>query len=184
MDTQLVDKVTSEYKKAKHPTFDVGDIIEVSAKIKEDGKERIQVFRGVVIAVKGSDTGKTVTVRKISYGVGVEKIFPIYSPMVAKIKVVKRAGKIKRSKLYFLRDRVGKLALKAGVQIPAEGEDLETEFEEKMEKEVEEKEEVVEEEKEKSKSDNKDEKGEERDKQKVEEEKKSQEKDKKEDSSK
>lgn len=140
MDTEFLDKVTAEYKKVKHPDFRVGDVVEVHTKIKEAGKERTQVFKGVVIAVKGAGVSKTFTVRKISYGIGVEKIVPLYSQNVAKIKILKR-GKVKRSKLYFLRKKVGKQALKAGVQIPAEGEDLETEFEEvAKEDEVEEKE--------------------------------------------
>jgi large subunit ribosomal protein L19 len=137
MDTKLVNEVTKEYKKVKHPNFKVGDIIEVHAKIKEEGKERIQVFKGVVIAVKGEGISKTFTVRKISYGVGVEKIFPIYSPVITKIKIIKRATKVRKSKLYFLRKRVGKSALKAGVQIPAHGTDLETQFEEEMREKVE-----------------------------------------------
>jgi large subunit ribosomal protein L19 len=135
MDTKIIEAVTGEFKKAKHPDFRVGDIIEVHTKLKENGKERVQMFKGIVLAIKGAGVSKTFTVRKISYGVGVERIFPLYSPRIAKIKIIKRASKIKRSKLYYLRDRVGKSALKAGVQIPAEGEDLET----KMEEEVEEK---------------------------------------------
>jgi len=130
MDTNLLDKVTNEYKKVKHPNFRVGDIIEVHSKISEGEKERIQVFEGIVIAIKGSGISKTFTVRKISYGIGVEKIFPLYSPNIANIKIIKR-GKVKRSKLYYLRKKVGKKALKAGIQIPAEGEDLETQFIEK-----------------------------------------------------
>ncbi len=133
MDTKLVDKVTKEYKKAKHPDVKVGDIVEVHSKIKEGGKERIQVFKGMIIAIKGSGVSKTITVRKISYGVGVEKIWPIYSPNITKIKIVKRTN-VKRSKLYYLRDRVGKEALKVGIEVPVEGKDWETEIDQTDEK--------------------------------------------------
>jgi large subunit ribosomal protein L19 len=129
MDTKLLESVTKEYKTVKHPNFAPGDIIEVHTRIKEGGKERIQIFKGIVIAIKGAGISKTFTVRKISYGIGVEKIYPVYSPSIAKIKIVKKA-KVRRSKLYFLRKRIGKSALKAGVQIPAEGKDLETQQEE------------------------------------------------------
>jgi len=129
MDTKLVDAVTQKMKKIKHPDVRVGDVVDVHTKIKEGDKERIQVFSGMVIATKGSGVSKTLTVRKISYGIGVEKIFPLYAPTVIKIKVSKRS-KVRRSKLYYLRDRVGKQALKAGVQIPVEGEDFETQQEE------------------------------------------------------
>lgn len=147
MDTKLLEKVTSEFKKVKHPNFKVGDIIEVHTKIKEGGKERTQIFKGIVIAIKGAGVSKSFTVRKITYGIGVEKIFPLYSPSISKIKLIKR-GKVRRSKLYYLRKRVGKAALKAGVQIPAEGEDLETKFVQEARKvEVEEEEESAEEKK-------------------------------------
>lgn len=128
MDTELINKVTDEYKKVKHPDFHVGDVIDVHTKIKEEDKERIQIFTGVVIAIKGAGISKTFTVRKISYGVGVEKTYPLYSPVIAKIKIIKQAKKVRRSKLYYLREKVGKAALKAGLQIPAEGDDLETKF--------------------------------------------------------
>jgi large subunit ribosomal protein L19 len=137
MDTKLMGKITSEYTKVKHPDFKVGDMIEVHERIKEGEKERTQVFKGVVIAIKNSGVSKTFTIRKISYGIGVEKIYPLYSPNISKIKILKRAEKIKRSKLYYLRERVGKLALKVGTQIPVEGEDLETKFEEEMKEEAE-----------------------------------------------
>jgi len=139
MDTNLLEKITKEYKKVKHPDFKVGDIIEVHTRIVEEKKERIQVFKGIVIAIKGAGISKTFKVRKISYGVGVEKTFPLYSPMIAKIRIIKQGKKVRRSKLYFLRKRVGKTALKAGMQIPAEGENLETRFEEESEKKEEKK---------------------------------------------
>lgn len=137
MDTKLLEKVTTKYKRVKHPDFRVGDIIEVHSKIKEGGKERIQIFKGIVLAIKGSGTSRTFTVRKISYGIGVERIYPLYSPSIAKIKIVKR-GKVKRSKLYYLRKRVGKVALKPGVQVPAEGKDLESRFLEEVKEKQEE----------------------------------------------
>lgn len=129
MDTKYISTITSKYKTVKHPDFSVGDVVEVHSKIKEGDKERIQVFKGLVIAKRGQGINRTFTVRKISYGIGVEKIFPQFSPNVIKIKIVKH-GTVKRSKLYYLRQRVGKAALKAGLQIPAEGEGLETEIEE------------------------------------------------------
>lgn len=125
MDTKLIDTVSSKFKKVQHPDFAVGDVIEVHTKIKEGDKERIQIFKGIVISRKGEGISKSYTVRKISYGVGVEKTFPLYSPNVEKIKIVTR-GKVRKSKLYYLRDRIGKAALKAGIQTPAEGENLET----------------------------------------------------------
>lgn len=150
MDTKLVESVTKEYKKVKHPHFQPGDIIEVHTRILEGGKERIQIFKGIVIAMKGAGISRTFTVRKISYGVGVEKIYPLYSPVIAKIKKVKKS-KVKRSKLYYLRDRIGKAALKAGVQIPAEGEDIETQQEESSEDVLSEKKPVEKKEKEEKK---------------------------------
>jgi large subunit ribosomal protein L19 len=91
------------------PAFRAGDTIVVSYKIIEGNKERIQDFRGNVIQVKGEGATKTFTVRKMSSGVGVERIFPISSPNIAEIKVLKR-GKVRRSRLYYLRGRVGKKA--------------------------------------------------------------------------
>lgn len=87
--------------------FRVGDTVEVSFKIKEGDKERVQVFKGVVIQQRGEHINKTFTVRKISEGVGVEKIYPLYSPNLAGVKVVKR-GKVRRSKLFYLRKLKGK----------------------------------------------------------------------------
>lgn len=87
----------------------VGDVVKVHVKIREGERERIQVFEGTVIANKGSGVSETFTVRRVSYGVGVERVFPVNSPNVAKVEVV-RAGKVRRSKLYYLRDRVGKAA--------------------------------------------------------------------------
>lgn len=94
----------------KMPQFKAGDNVEVSVKIKELDKERIQHFTGIVISKRGSGISKTFTVRKISYGVGCERIFPLYSPNIVKIKV-KKMGKVRRAKLYYLRERKGKKAL-------------------------------------------------------------------------
>jgi len=92
-----------------HPEFRSGDNVAVSYRILEGAKERVQVFRGDVIQINGEGTTKTFTVRKMSNGVGVERIFPIYSPNIVKLEVLKR-GKVRRSKLYYLRGLVGKKA--------------------------------------------------------------------------
>lgn len=89
------------------PDFKAGDSVKVYVRIKEDEKERIQLFEGIVLSVKGSGISKTFTVRKISYGVGVERTFPLNSPNIAKIEVAKKSKK-KRSKLYYLRERARK----------------------------------------------------------------------------
>jgi len=91
------------------PDFKPGDTVAVYAKIEESGKIRTQVFQGTVISIKGSGINKNFTVRKISYGVGVERVFPVESPLVEKIEVT-RKGKVRRSKLYYLREKVGKKA--------------------------------------------------------------------------
>ena len=91
------------------PQIKIGDTVKVSVKIREGDRERIQVFEGTVIARRGSGVSETFTVRRISYGVGVERVFPVHSPNVAKVELV-RSGKVRRSKLYYLRDRVGKAA--------------------------------------------------------------------------
>ncbi len=93
----------------KIPQFKVGDTVKVYVKVKERNKERIQVFEGAVIRIKGSGTGKTFTVRKESYGVGIERIFPFACPSIDKVEVTKR-GKVRRAKLYYLRERRGKAA--------------------------------------------------------------------------
>ena len=91
------------------PKFNVGDTVKVSVNIREGERERIQMFEGTVIAKKGSGVAETFTVRRVAYGVGVERVFPVNSPNVAKVELV-RTGKVRRSKLYYLRDRVGKAA--------------------------------------------------------------------------
>jgi len=95
--------------KGTPPAFRVGDTVKVHVKVKEGEKDRIQVFGGMVIAMKGGGTGSTFTVRKISDGIGVERIFPMHSPIIGKIEVVRR-GKVRRAKLYYLRERKGKAA--------------------------------------------------------------------------
>ena len=95
--------------KAEAPVLNIGSTVRVHVKIREGERERIQVFEGTIIALKGSGISSTFTVRRVSYGVGVERVFPVHSPNVAKVEVI-RNGKVRRSKLYYLRDRVGKSA--------------------------------------------------------------------------
>ena len=95
--------------KKEVPAFNIGDTIRIDVRITEGSRSRLQAFEGTVIAKKGSGVSETFTVRRISYGVGVERVFPLHSPNVESIKVVRR-GKVRRSKLYYLRDRVGKAA--------------------------------------------------------------------------
>ena len=99
--------IAQDSLKAEKPAFEVGDTIRIDVKIREGERERIQAFEGTVIAKNGSGISETFTVRRVSYGVGVERVFPIHSPNVADIKIVRR-GKVRRAKLYYLRDRVGK----------------------------------------------------------------------------
>jgi large subunit ribosomal protein L19 len=111
MNTSLLTKVEQANSKSKLPNVAVGDTVEVSTIIREGDKQRIQKFKGLVIAIKGSGTKKMFTVRKISYGIGVEKIFPFHSPNVGAIAIIKH-GNVRRSKLYYMRDRIGRLAMK------------------------------------------------------------------------
>ena len=99
--------ISQDSLKAEVPQFSIGDTIRVDVNIREGDRERIQQFEGTVIARKGSGISETFTVRRVSYGVGVEKSWPLHSPIVEKIEVVRR-GKVRRAKLYYLRDRVGK----------------------------------------------------------------------------
>lgn len=101
--------IAADSVKAEKPTFSVGDTVKVSVNIREGERERIQAFEGTVIAKRGSGVAETFTVRRVSYGVGVERVFPVNSPNVKDVQVV-RYGKVRRSKLYYLRDRVGKAA--------------------------------------------------------------------------
>ena len=95
--------------KAEVPEIEIGSTVRVHVKIREGERERIQMFEGTVIAKRGSGISSTFTVRRVSYGVGVERVFPVHSPNVVAVDLVRR-GKVRRSKLYYLRDRVGKAA--------------------------------------------------------------------------
>ncbi len=105
----LIKILNEQQMKADAPVIEVGDTVKVHVKIKEGNRERIQVFEGTVIAKKHGSVGETFTVRRLSYGVGVEKVFPVHSPSIDKVEVV-RHGKVRRAKLYYLRSRVGKAA--------------------------------------------------------------------------
>ena len=104
-----VKNLTAGMIKEDAPKIVIGTTVRVHVKIREGERERIQVFEGTVIAKNNSGIAETFTVRRISYGVGVERVFPVHSPNVAKVEVV-RKGKVRRAKLYYLRDRVGKAA--------------------------------------------------------------------------
>ena len=106
----IIDKIEQEQLKADVAPFNVGDTVKVHCRVVEGGKERIQIFEGLVIARRGSGVNASFTVRKISYGEGVERVFPVHTPRIAKIDVVSR-GKVRRAKLHYLRTRVGKRAL-------------------------------------------------------------------------
>ncbi|MFM8626786.1 MAG: 50S ribosomal protein L19 [Actinomycetota bacterium] len=106
---KTTDIVDNQNKRDDVPDLLPGDEVKVHVRVVESGKERIQVFQGNIIAIQGSGIAETYTVRKVSYGVGVERTFPLHSPSVAKIEVLKR-GDVRRAKLYFLRDRAGKSA--------------------------------------------------------------------------
>ena len=103
----LIKELNKERLANEVTTVKVGDTVRVHVKVKEGSRERIQVFEGTVIAKKHGGITETITVRRISYGVGVEKVFPVHSPSIDKIEVV-RSGKVRRAKLYYLRGRVGK----------------------------------------------------------------------------
>ena len=113
MSQALFDKIESEQLRAEPLKFKVGDIVKVHTKVKEGGKERTQVFQGIVLGIRGRGLNATFTVRRISYGEGVEKVFPVNSPNVKKVEV-ERAGKVRRAKLNYLRDRIGKRATLVG----------------------------------------------------------------------
>jgi len=105
----MIDLVSRDHMRADLPDFQVGDTVEVHVRIVEGDKERIQVFKGVVIRKRGSKTGATFTVRKISYEVGVERTFPLHSPSINEIRVVTK-GRVRRGRLYYLRNLYGKKA--------------------------------------------------------------------------
>ena len=105
----VLSSVVQDYLKTDIPAFNVGDTVKVHVKIKEGNRERIQIFEGFVLKRQNGGIGETFTVRRIASGVGVEKTFPIHSPLVEKIEVVKR-GKVRRARLHYMRDRTGKSA--------------------------------------------------------------------------
>ena len=104
-----IERIRQSLKKPGVPSFEIGDTVRVHVKVVEGEKERIQVYEGTVIGRKGGGNSETFNVRKISYGVGVERIFPVHSPSVAKVEVV-RQGHVRRAKLYYLREKKGKMA--------------------------------------------------------------------------
>ena len=106
----IIKKIEQEQMKPEIAEFHVGDTVKVHTRVVEGGKERIQIFAGVVIAKRGTGVNAAFTVRKISYGEGVERSFPVHTPRIAKIEVTHR-GKVRRAKLHYLRKRVGKRAL-------------------------------------------------------------------------
>ena len=105
----LMKALTSQYMKEELPQFNVGDTVRVHVKLNEGSRERVQVFEGTVIARKHGGIEETFTVRRLSYGVGCEKVFPLHAPNIVKVETV-RKGKVRRAKLYYLRDRLGKAA--------------------------------------------------------------------------
>ncbi|MBQ9333789.1 MAG: 50S ribosomal protein L19 [Lachnospiraceae bacterium] len=107
--SEIIREIENEQLKADAPELNVGDTVKVHGKIKEGNRERIQVFEGTIIKVQGTGARKTFTVRKNSNGVGVEKTWPVHSPLVEKVEIV-RSGKVRRAKLTYLRGRVGKAA--------------------------------------------------------------------------
>jgi len=119
----IIDQIESAQKKDVKVQFKSGDTVKVFFKVVEGGNERIQAFEGVVIQRKGTGLTETFTVRKISFGVGVERIFPIHSPRIDKIEVVRR-GKVRRAKLYYLRDLSGKAARISEVQNKQQAEEV------------------------------------------------------------
>ena len=101
--------ISNDSLKAEAPVIAIGDTVKVHVKIKEGEKYRIQIFEGTVIAKKHGGISETFTVRRVAHGCGIERVFPVHSPVVEKVEVV-RSGKVRRAKLYYLRDRVGKAA--------------------------------------------------------------------------
>ncbi|MDP0492153.1 MAG: 50S ribosomal protein L19 [Verrucomicrobiota bacterium JB023] len=114
----IFDKIEREQLKDNVPDFKVGDNVKVHCLVREGQKERVQLFAGLVIARRGSGVNASFTVRKISYGEGVERVFPVHTPRIQKIEVMNE-GKVRRAKLHYLRDRVGKRALQVKTVDPA-----------------------------------------------------------------
>ncbi|WP_035602168.1 50S ribosomal protein L19 [Haloferula sp. BvORR071] len=106
----IIKKIEQEQLKADVADFRVGDSVKVHTRVVEGGKERVQIFAGIVIARRGTSVNASFTVRKISYGEGVERVFPLHTPRISKIEVVSK-GKVRRAKLHYLRQRVGKKAM-------------------------------------------------------------------------
>lgn len=115
-----LERLNRSLAKKDQPKFEIGDTVRVHVTVSEGDKDRIQVYEGVVISRKGGGNAETFTVRKISYGVGVERIFPVHSPIIAKIDVV-RQGRVRRAKLYYLRGKKGKTAKVAEREYSPEG---------------------------------------------------------------
>lgn len=113
---QQIKDLEAKYMKKEIPRFAIGDTVDVHFAIKEENKMRVQIFSGIVIGKKGKSIGKRFTVRRISYGEGVERGFPLYSPLIEKV-VVKKKGKVRRAKLYYLRSKKGKQATKVKEKI-------------------------------------------------------------------
>ncbi len=105
----VIDSITKEYKKSDIPDFRIGDTVRVHIRIIEGNRERIQVFEGYVLKMQGGGISETFTVRRLSQGIGVEKTFPLHSPKIEKIELVKR-GRVRRAKLNYMRERTGKAA--------------------------------------------------------------------------
>ena len=105
-----LEQIQNEQVRTDIATFEVGDTVKVHTRVIEGGKERIQIFAGIVIGIKGAGAGKSFTVRKLSYGEGVERVFPYNTPRIASVEVVKQ-GSVRRAKLNYLRDRIGKKAV-------------------------------------------------------------------------
>lgn len=105
----IIDQINRENLKAETPSFNIGDTVKVSVKVVEGARERIQIFEGVVIAKRHGSISETFTVRRLSFGIGVERTFPVHSPKITKVEV-SRKGKVRRAKLYYLRGRTGKAA--------------------------------------------------------------------------
>ncbi|EDK33448.1 50S ribosomal protein L19 [Clostridium kluyveri] len=105
----IIKQIESQYIRTDLPNFNIGDTVKVHVRIKEGNRQRVQVFEGIVLKRQNGGVRETFTVRRVAYGVGVERTFPVNAPIIEKIQVVRR-GKVRRAKLYYLRDRVGKAA--------------------------------------------------------------------------
>ncbi|MGE4485616.1 MAG: 50S ribosomal protein L19 [Oscillospiraceae bacterium] len=105
----LIQTLNQQYMKSELPTMNVGDTVKVTVRVKEGNRERNQVFEGTIVAKKHGGINETITVRRISNNVGCEKVFPVHSPTIVSVETVRR-GKVRRAKLYYLRDRIGKQA--------------------------------------------------------------------------